>query len=139
MVEWCHACELAYSLDAYTEAGTPMLGEQSNKYRSAVEILQRGRDVLVDELTNEILDREDQLVEGGFLLNEFLEVQGTRLHFLCLLVSQLEQSAEALDETRQPPPPVPAAKPAAKRRPRTKKLPQQTAGQGAADEHLRDQ
>ena len=95
-----------------------MLGEQSNKYRSAVEILQRGRDVVVEELANEILDREEELVEGGFLLHEFLESQGTRLHFLCLLVSQLEQSAEALEEVQEPPPPVPAAKPAAKRRPR---------------------
>ena len=116
-----------------------MRGDQFNKYRNAVEILQRGRDVLVEELTNEILDREDELVEGGYFLNEFLEAQGTRLHFLCLLVSQLEQSAEALEEARQPPAPVPAAKPAAKRRPRTKKLPQQAAGNGTADEHLREQ
>jgi len=123
------------------EAGTVMLGEESNKYRRAVEILQRGRDVLVDDLTNEILDREDELVGGGFLLNEFLEAQGTRLHFLCLLVSQLEQSAEGQDEVRPSASPAPAAKPAAQRRPRTKtkKLPQQTTGKGAADEHLRDQ
>jgi 3-phosphoglycerate kinase len=116
-----------------------MLGEPSNKYRNAVEILQRGRDVLVEEMTNEILDREDELVEGGFLLNEFLEAQGTRLHFLCLLVSQLEQSAEALDEVRQPAAPVPVAKPVAKRQPRTKKLPQQATRKGTADEQLRDQ
>jgi hypothetical protein len=116
-----------------------MRGEQFNKYRNAVEILQRGRDVLVEELTSEILDREDELVAGGYFLNEFLEAQGTRLHFLCLLVSQLEQSAEALDETRQPPAPAPAVKPAAKKRPRTKKLPQQAAGKGTADEHLREQ
>jgi len=116
-----------------------MLDDQFNKYRSAVEILQRGRDVLVEELTDEILDREDELAVGGFLLNEFLEAQGTRLHFLCLLVSQLEQSAEALDEVRQPPAPVPATKPVAKRRSRTKKLPQQATGKGTADEHLREQ
>ena len=118
-----------------------MRGEQFNKYRNAVEILQRGRDVLVEELTNEILDREDELVVGGYFLNEFLEAQGTRLHFLCLLVSQLEQSAEALEDAIRPPAlaPVPAAKPVVKRRPRTKKLPQQAAGKGTADEHLRDQ
>jgi hypothetical protein len=113
-----------------------MLGEQPNKFRSAVEVLQRGRDVLVDELANEILDREEELVEGGFLLNEFLEAQGTRLHFLSLMVSQLEQSAEALDEVRQPKAPIPTAapKPAAKRRPRAKKLTQQTTGKGTADD-----
>src|SRR5258708_4390947 len=96
--------------DAIKEAGTAMFSEARNKYRNAVEILQRGRDVLVEELTKEILDREEELVEGGYLLNEFLEAQGTRLHFLCLLVGQLEQSAEALDETRRPLPAVPAAK-----------------------------
>jgi hypothetical protein len=113
-----------------------MFAAQSNKYRSAVEVLQRGRDTLVAELADEILDREEELVEGGFLLNEFLEAQGTRLHFLCLLVSQLEQSAEALDEVQQPPPPVAVPKPAAKRRPRTKKLTQQqTSGKGTAEDH----
>jgi hypothetical protein len=117
------------------EAGTAMLVKVPNKYRSAVEILQRGRDVLVDEMTEEILDREDELAEGGFLLNEFLEAQGARLHFLSLLVSQLEQSAEALEEPRQPAPPAPSAKPAVKRRPRTKKLTEQAAGKGTADEH----
>jgi hypothetical protein len=112
-----------------------MLGEPCNKYRSAVEILQRGRDVLVGELANEILDREEELVEGGFLFNEFLEAQGTRLHFLTLLLSQLEQSAEALDESRQPLAPAPAPKPAAKRRPRAKKLTEQSPGKGTAGEH----
>jgi hypothetical protein len=112
-----------------------MLGEPSNKYRSAVTILQRGRDVLVGELANEILDREEELVEGGFLFNEFLEMQGTRLHFLTLLLSQLEQSAEAFDESRQPSAPAHTPKPAAKRRPRAKKLTEQSAGKGTADEH----
>jgi hypothetical protein len=115
-----------------------MRGNHFNKYRNAVEILQRGRDVLVEELTNEILDREGDLVDGGYFLNEFLEAQGTRLHFLSLLVSQLEQSAEALEEAHRPPEPPPAVKPVAKRRPRAKKLPQQAAGNGAADEHLRE-
>jgi hypothetical protein len=115
-----------------------MPGELPNKYRNAAAILQRGRDVLMEEMAEEILHREEDLIEGGFLLNEFLETQGTRLHFLCLLVSQLEQSAEALEEMRQPPPPVapaPAPKPAAKRRPRAKKLAQPAAGNGSTDEH----
>ncbi len=69
-----------------------------NKYRAAIEVLQRGRDSLVESLAEEVLAQEDDLLEGGFLFNEFLEAQGTRLHFLSLLVSQLEQSADALDE-----------------------------------------
>jgi hypothetical protein len=112
-----------------------MPAEPFNKYRTAVEILQRGRDVLVEDLANEVLDREDDLTEGGFLLNEFLESQGTRLHFLCLLVSQLEQSAETLDESRAKPTPAPAPKPAAKRRSRAKKLTQPTSGKKSTDEH----
>ena len=113
-----------------------MPANQPNKYRNAIEILQQGRDVLVEDLANEVLERRDDLVEGGFLLNEFLEAQGTRLHFLCLLVSQLEQSAEALDESTRPsPPPAPPIKSAAKRRPRAKKLTQQTSGKGSGDEH----
>jgi hypothetical protein len=110
--------------------------ERPNKYRNAVAILQRGRDVLMSELAEEILDREEDLVEGGYLLNEFLETQGTRLHFLCLLVSQLEQSAEALDESLRPPPADPAPKPAPKRRPRSsKKLAEPAAGKGSTDDH----
>jgi len=114
-----------------------MPDELPNKYRAAIEVLQRGRDDLVEGLAEEILDRQDDLSEGGFLLNEFLEAQGTRLHFLCLLVSQLEQSAEALEESRPSllSPPTTVQKPAAKRRPRTKKLAQQTSGKNSSDEH----
>ena len=109
--------------------------EQPNKFRTAIEVLQRGRDVLVEELADEILDRREDLAEGGFLLNEFLESQGTRLHFLCLVVSQLEQSAEALDESRPAPIPEPAPKPAAKRRTRAKKLAQTAPGKQSKDDH----
>jgi pyruvate/2-oxoglutarate dehydrogenase complex dihydrolipoamide acyltransferase (E2) component len=122
-----------------------MHDEYVNKYRAAIEVLQRGREVLVANLADEILERQDDLSDGGFLLNEFLEANGTRLHFLCLLVSQLEQSAEALEETRpdaplEPTPPtaqqapVPAPKPAAKRRPRAKKIAQPAADNRSPDE-----
>src|SRR3954463_16453959 len=97
-----------------------MLNTPFNKYRAAVEVLQRGRDILVEGLADEILDQGEDLTEGGYAFNEFLEAQGTRLHFLSLLVSQLEQSAEVLDESRPPPPPPP--KTPARRRPRSKKL-----------------
>jgi hypothetical protein len=109
-----------------------MLNTPFNKYRAAVEVLQRGRDVLVEGLADEILDQGEDLTEGGYAFNEFLETQGTRLHFLCLLVSQLEQSAEALDESRTPPPPPP--KTPVKRRSRSKKLEQQTSKNESTDE-----
>ena len=103
-----------------------------NKYRAAVEILQRGRDLLVESLADDVLEQADDLIEGGFLFNEFLETQGTRIHFLSLLVAQLEQSAESLEESRAaelPPPPAPK-----KRRTRSKKLPQQASKEGTADD-----
>ena len=103
-----------------------------NKYRAAVEILQRGRDLLVESLADDVLEHADDLIEGGFLFNEFLETQGTRIHFLSLLVAQLEQSAEALEESRAaelPPPPAPK-----KRRTRSKKLPQQASKEGTTDD-----
>ena len=109
-----------------------MLDTPFNKYRAAIEVLQRGRDVLVEGLADEILDQGEDLTEGGYVFNEFLETQGTRLHFLCILVSQLEQSAEALDETRMPPPPPPKAP--SRRRTKSKKLEQQTSKEGSTDD-----
>jgi hypothetical protein len=109
-----------------------------NKYRAAVEILQKGRDVLVESMADEILGQGDELVEGGFLFNEFLESQGTRLHFLSLLVSQLEQSAETLDQRStappQPPSPAPPPKAPLKRRPRPKKVQQKVPSEGSPDD-----
>src|SRR5687768_7075654 len=86
-------------LGAHLE-GTPTMPDPLfNKFRAAIEILLQGRDVMVEGLADDILANEDDLAEGGFLFNEYLEGQGTRLHFLCLLISQLEQSADSLDET----------------------------------------
>jgi len=106
----------------------------ANKYRAAIAVLQGGRDILVENLADQILDQGEELVEGGYLFNELLETQGTRLHFLCLLVSQLEQSAEMLEETEafeEAPLPPPAAKPPTKKRAKakSKKLEQQAAKQ----------
>lgn len=107
----------------------------TNKYRAAVLVLQRGRDVLVDTLADEILDQADDLIDGGFAFNELLETQGTRLHFLGLLVAQLEQSAETRDEEiaaeEAPPPPKPVPK---KRKPRAKKVTEQAAAESTPDE-----
>ena len=66
--------------------------------------------------------------------NEFLETQGTRLHFLSLLVSQLEQSADALDELSVAPANLPPVKAPRKRKPRAKKLSQQASSEGKVDD-----
>ena len=100
----------------------------ANKYRAAIEVLQRGRDNLIDSLADQVVYQGDDLVEGGFLLNEMLETQGTRLHFLALLIGQLEQSAEALEEAKPEPPPR------RRTRSRSKKLEGQTSKEGSADE-----
>jgi len=107
-----------------------------NKYRAAIDVLQKGRDVLVDALADEINDQGTDLIEGGYQFNEFLESQGTRLHFLALLVGQLEQSAESLDESlTAPPPPPPPKSPARKRtRPRAKKIQQKVPTEGSPDD-----
>jgi hypothetical protein len=114
-----------------------MSASQVNKYRTAIEVLQKGRDALVDAMADEIVDQGTDLIEGGFLFNEFLESQGTRLHFLSLLVSQLEQSAEALDEaqTAAAPPPPPPREVAKKRtRSRAKKVEQKVSTEGSTDD-----
>jgi len=69
-----------------------------NKYRAAMDILQRGHDLLVEGLAEQVLDQQESLLEGGFQLHEFLESQGARLHFLGLIMGHLEQSAETLEE-----------------------------------------
>jgi hypothetical protein len=114
------------------------MSELFNKYRAAIDVLQKGRDVLVEAMADEILDLGPDLVDGGYQFNEFLESQGTRLHFLSLLVGQLEQSADALDEalTAPPPPPPPKTPPAKKRAPRTrsKKIQQKVPTEGSPDD-----
>jgi hypothetical protein len=115
-----------------------MSGTRYNRYRAAMDVLQKGRDMLVDELADQIVDQADDLLDGGYAFNEFLETQGTRLHFLGLLMAQLEQSAEALDETHAPPAPPPPTPPETpkprRRRSRSKKLPRQTSPEGSPDD-----
>jgi hypothetical protein len=69
-----------------------------NKYRAAMEILLQGRDQLVETLADDVLDQQENLLEGGFQFHEFLESQGARLHFLGLIMGHLEQSAELIEE-----------------------------------------
>ncbi|MFM7318927.1 MAG: hypothetical protein ACKO5E_18435 [bacterium] len=69
-----------------------------NRFQMAVEVLQRGRDVLMQEMAEQILDRSEDFEEGGFLFQEFLENQGSKLHFLYMMISQMEQSSELFEE-----------------------------------------
>jgi hypothetical protein len=69
-----------------------------NKYRAAMEILLQGRDQLVETLADDVLDQQENLLDGGFQFHEFLESQGARLHFLGLILGHLEQSAEMVEE-----------------------------------------
>jgi hypothetical protein len=104
-----------------------------NKFRDAIDVLQKGRDALVESIADEILDSGEDLVEGSYQFNELLETQGTRLHFLTLLMGQLEQSAEALEESQPPPPPVRA--PARKRsRAKPKRLQQKMPTEGSPED-----
>lgn len=112
-----------------------------NKFRAAVEVLQRGRDTMVEGLADEILDQSDDFLDSGFMFNEFLETQGTRMHFLTLLLSQLEMSAEMLDErlASEPPPPterkVSSTQTASKKRkPRRKKVDDKASPEGSPEE-----
>ncbi|MDB5349211.1 MAG: hypothetical protein JWN86_458 [Planctomycetota bacterium] len=113
----------------------PMFATRSNKFRIAVEVLQKGRDLVVDGIADDVIDQADDLLDGGYLFNEFLETQGTRLHFLSLLIQQLEQSAEGVEEAESTPPPPPVETKARKpRKPRTKKLPQQASAENAPED-----
>ena len=113
----------------------PMIATKSNKFRAAVEVLQKGRDLVVDAIADDVIDQADDLLDGGYQFHEFLETQGTRLHFLSLLIQQLEQSAEWVEEAEVPPtPPAFEPKPRKPRKPRTKKLPQQASAEGTPED-----
>jgi hypothetical protein len=116
-----------------------MSADTYNKFRAAALALQRGRDQLVESMADEVLDQGDDLLDNNFLFNEFLENQGTRLHFLTLVLTQLEQSADAFDEMvaaqhRPTPAPKARADPAKKRRPRAKKMPQKASSEGTTED-----
>ncbi len=73
---------------------------EKNRYREALDLLQRSREQLVEQATEYILDQGEEILEQGYLFHEFLENHGTRMHFLTLLASQIEQSADDWDEAR---------------------------------------
>jgi hypothetical protein len=100
-----------------------------NKFRAAVEVLQKGRELVVDAIADDVLDQADELLDCGYQFHEFLETQGTRLHFLSMMIQQLEQSAE---EAEAPPPVEP--KPRKPRKPRAKKLSSRAPAEGRTEE-----
>lgn len=110
-----------------------------NKYRVAIDVLQKGRESLVSGIADDVLDQTDVMLEGGYQFNEYLENQGTRLHFLSLLIGQLESSADQLDEelTAPPPPPSCKSKPrsAAKKGAKAKKVRQEIPAEGSTEDH----
>lgn len=107
--------------------------QNRNKFRAAMEILTQGRDRLVEAVAEEVLDQGPDLLESGYQFNEFLEVQGSRLHFVTLLLGQLEQSADSLDEViaAAQPPRSRARKP---RQARPKKVGQPVAAEETSEE-----
>ena len=117
-----------------------MANSPKNKYRAAVEVLQRGRDTMMDALAEDIVHQAENLLDSPFLFNEFLETQGTRVHFLTLLLSQLEQSAEQYEEASSPghcdfvehslEEPAPPPK---RRRSRSKKVSEKSSSEGSTE------
>jgi hypothetical protein len=79
------------------ELGSTMSNPGLNKYRAALRVLQEGRDRFADELADTVLERCDDLLESSFLLTELVESQGSRLHYMAMLMAQLEQAAEDHD------------------------------------------
>lgn len=112
-----------------------MPAPRPNKFRAAIDLLQKGRDALVESIADEVLDQGDDLLDCGYHFNELLETQGTRLHFLSLLMGQLEQSAEAFEQSNPAPPPPPTRAPARKRsRAKPKRLQQKMPTEGSPED-----
>lgn len=49
---------------------------------------------MLDNLAEQVVSMDDEFAEGGFQINEFLELYGSRLHFLCLMIGQFEMLRE---------------------------------------------
>lgn len=75
--------------------------QPSEKFRAAIDVLNRVRESLLDSMAETVLEQEEEFSQGGFQVNEFLEVHGSRLHFLCLMISQFELAAESQAEARR--------------------------------------
>jgi hypothetical protein len=83
---------------------------------------------MLDQMADTVLAMADEFDEGGFQINEFLELNGSRLHFLCLLIGQFELLGEM--RTLNSPP---AEK--KDRRPRHREEPRPTGSEESASAH----
>ncbi|QDV33105.1 hypothetical protein [Tautonia plasticadhaerens] len=73
----------------------PRPARSPDRLRAAIEVLNRARESILDQMADTVLSMDEEFSEGGFQVNEFLEVHGSRLHFLCLLISQFEMLSDA--------------------------------------------
>lgn len=70
-----------------------------NKYRLAVETFRRLRDNLLERLADDVVQYSEQYDLEAFVLHfqDWVEVPGTRLQLLNLLIAQYEDAANAHD------------------------------------------
>ncbi len=66
----------------------------ADKLSAAIEVLNQVRGSMLDQMADQVLTMADDFADGGFQVNEFLEMHGSRLHFLCLMISQFEMLRE---------------------------------------------
>lgn len=66
----------------------------ADKLSAAIEVLNQVRGSMLDQMADQVLTMADDFADGGFQVSEFLEMHGSRLHFLCLMISQFEMLRE---------------------------------------------
>jgi hypothetical protein len=70
----------------------------ASRYRLAAKTLDHVRSVLLDRLADEVISHADDLDDAQhFLLTDIVEVQGTRLQLICMVIGQLEQASANLE------------------------------------------
>lgn len=65
--------------------------ELADKCRSAAEVLSRVQAEFLESLANEVVDSEDYLVEGDYMMNEFIDRFGPRMAHLNGVLQVLAQ------------------------------------------------
>lgn len=65
--------------------------ELAEKCRSAAEVLSRVQGEFLESLADEVVDSEDYLVEGDFMMNEFIDRFGPRMAHLNGVLQVLAQ------------------------------------------------
>ncbi|MFV1965837.1 MAG: hypothetical protein ACC628_10470 [Pirellulaceae bacterium] len=70
--------------------------------RTAAETLSRVQTHFLENITNEVLDNEDSLLDGEFMLNEFVDRYGPRLAHLNGVLQVLSQLSSVPSPTNSP-------------------------------------